>query len=106
MTTSTDADHDPLTVIAYMKAASGKEDELREALTSLVEPTNQEEGCLNYDLHESIEEPGLFFFYENWESAEHLEAHRSAPHLAGVIDKMDNLLDEEGLKVNLLRRIA
>lgn len=88
-----------------MNAAPGKEDELRDGLTSLVEPTNQEGGYVNYDLHESIEEPGLFF-YENWESAEHLDAYLSTPHLTDFADKMGDLLDENGLTINRLPRIA
>ncbi len=66
MSTPTDTNRDLLTVIAYMKAAPGKEDELREGLRSLIEPTAAEDGYVNYDLHESVEEPGVFFFYENW----------------------------------------
>ena len=106
MTTPTDENRDLLTVIAYMRAAEGKIDELRDALQALVEPTSQEEGYVNYDLHESIEEPGLFFFYENWESGEHLDAHLSAPHLQQFVARMDDLLDEDGLSVNRVQRIA
>lgn len=106
MTTPTDDDRDLLTVIAYMRAAEGKAGELREALTALVEPTSQEEGYVNYDLHESIEDPGRFFFYENWESGEHLDAHLSAPHLQDFVARMGDLLDEDGLTVNRVRRIA
>ncbi len=69
MPTPTDDRRDLLTVIAYMRAAPGKRDELRQALESLIEPTSQEKGYVNYDLHQSLEDPDLFFFYENWESA-------------------------------------
>ena len=106
MTTPTDDNPDLLTVIAYMRAASGKEDELRSALKALIEPTTQEDGYVNYDMHESVEEPGVFFFYENWESAEHLDAHLDAPHLNEFVGKMDDLLDEDGLTITRLRRVA
>ena len=106
MTTPTDGNRDLLTVIAYMKAAPGKEAELRAALVALIEPTSREDGFVNYDLHESVEDPGLFFFYENWKSAEHLDAHLAAPHLADFVGKMGDLLDEDGLTLNRLRRIA
>ncbi|WP_036194177.1 putative quinol monooxygenase [Nocardioides aequoreus] len=106
MPTPTDDNRDLLTVIASMKAAPGKEDELREALQALVEPTSQEEGYVNYDLHESVEEPGTFFFYENWESAAHLDAHLATPHLVDFADRMGGLLDGDGLTINRLRRIA
>lgn len=105
MATPTDDRRDLLTVIAHMRAKSGKEQELREALTALVAPTSVEDGFVNYDLHESVEEPGLFYLYENWESPEQLDAHLAAPHLQQFVAVMDDLLDG-GLSVNRLRRIA
>ena len=106
MPTPTDDRRDLLTVIAYMRARPGKEDELRTELEALIDPTSQEAGYVNYDLHESVESPGTFFFYENWESAEHLDAHLSTPHLKRFASIMGDLLDENGLTINRLRRIG
>lgn len=106
MTTPTDNRRDLLTVIAYMKAAQGKEEELRMELEALIEPTSQEDGFVNYDLHQSVADPGTFFLYENWESAEKLTAHFATPHLVRFVEIMDGLLDENGLSVNQLKRIA
>ena len=106
MPTPTDDRRDLLTVIASMRAKPEQEDRLREALTSLVEPTSKEAGYVNYDLHESVEQPGTFFFYENWESGEHLDAHLQTPHLVEFASGMGELLDEQGLTINRLRRIA
>jgi hypothetical protein len=58
----------PLTVIAKLKAKDVSEEQLYEELRNLVGPTRAEEGCINYDLHRSVEDPGTFMFYENWES--------------------------------------
>ena len=106
MTTPTDDRPELLTVIANMHASPGKEQELREALEALIEPTKAEHGYVSYDLHESIEDPGLFYFYENWESAEHLDAHLATPHLVDFAGRLDDLLDEKGLNIQRLRRIA
>lgn len=106
MTTPTDDNRDLLTVIAYMKAAPGKEDELRAALEALIEPTSKEAGFVNYDLHQAEDDPGKFFFYENWESGEHLDAHLAAPHLVDFAQRMGEWLDEDGLTINRVRRIA
>jgi len=57
VTTPTDSRRDLLTVIASMRARSGKEQELREALEALIEPTKQEAGYVNYDLHQGVEDP-------------------------------------------------
>lgn len=106
MTTPTDDNRDLLTVIAHMKAAPGKEDELRAALAALIEPTSQEDGYVNYDLHQAVGDPGTFFFYENWESGAHLDAHLATPHLVDFAARMGDLLDEDGLTITRLRRIA
>lgn len=105
MTTPTDSNRDLLTVIASMRAKPGKEQELREALEALIEPTTQEEGFVNYDLHQGVEDPAVFYFYENWTGPEHVDAHLKAPHLQEFSAKMDDLLDGE-LNIQRLRRIA
>jgi quinol monooxygenase YgiN len=104
--TPTDDRPDLLTVIAYMRAAPGKREELRAALEALIEPTRREKGCVNYDLHQSAEDPDRFFFYENWESGNDLDAHLTAPHLQQFSALIPELLDESGLIVNRVRRIA
>lgn len=106
MSTPTDDNRDLLTVIAYMRAAEGRTDELRAALEALIEPTRQEEGYVNYDLHQGVEDPRFFAFYENWHSGEHLDAHLAAPHLTQFAARIPELLDERGLTVNRARRIA
>ena len=106
MSTPTDENRDLLTVVAYMRAAEGKTEELRSALEALIEPTSQEEGYVNYDLHQGVEDPGWFFFYENWDSAADLDAHLAAPHLVEFAGRLDELLDESGLVIERVRRIA
>ncbi len=105
MPTPTDERRDLLTVIASMRAKPGKEQALREALEALIAPTVKEDGYVNYDLHQGVEDPAVFFFYENWESGEALDAHLAAPHLVAFVGRMGDLLDG-GLQVSRLRRIA
>lgn len=106
MTTPTDTRPQLLTVIAHMKAAPGKEQDLRAALEALVEPTSRETGFVNYDLHQSVSDAGTFYLYENWESAEDLDEHLAAPHLVEFAGRLGDLLDDDGLRINRLRRIA
>jgi Antibiotic biosynthesis monooxygenase len=53
----TDGNRELLTVIAFMRAAPGKREELKAALEALIEPTKQEDGYVNYDLHQGVEDP-------------------------------------------------
>ena len=106
MATPTDENRDLLTVIVRMRARPGREKELQELLESLVEPTSKEDGFINYDLHVSLDDPYLFYLYENWTSAEALDAHFQTPHLQHFVSVMGDLLDESGLDLNKLKRIA
>ncbi|HYA15829.1 MAG TPA: putative quinol monooxygenase [Bryobacteraceae bacterium] len=70
-----------VTVVAEITAKPGCEEELKNALLSVIEPVRKEEGCIQYDLHVSNSEPGKFLFYENWESPEALAKHAQAEHM-------------------------
>ncbi len=51
-----------ITVVARSKARPGMEDRLADAAAGLVAPTRDEEGCINYDLHRSNEDPSEILF--------------------------------------------
>src|ERR1700738_2989171 len=70
-----------LTNLAFFRARPGQTEALGAALSALVAPTRAETECLNYDLHRSLDDSPVWFVYENWRSAEGLEAHMRAPHL-------------------------
>lgn len=89
-----------------MKAAPGKEAELKAELEALIEPTSKEDDYVNYDLHQGVEDPSTFFFYENWESAAQLDAHLATPHLVRFAGMIGDLIDENGLTITRLQRIA
>ena len=83
-----------VTVFALVKAKPGMEETAKQELLALVEPTRSEEGCINYDLHQSLDHAGHFRFYENWTSKELLDRHLQSAHVKQFIAKMDRLLAE------------
>ena len=93
-----------LTIVAEIVAAKGSEDLLRRELTGLVEPTRAEAGCLRYDLHQDNTSPGLFLFYETWESHELWRAHMDAPHIAAFRAATDGAVAD--FKLNEMTQIA
>ncbi|MFC1835731.1 putative quinol monooxygenase [Thermodesulfobacteriota bacterium] len=83
-----------LTVVAGIKAKPGMEDRVREAVMALVPPTREEEGCINYDLHVSLDDKSVLVLYENWTSKKALDEHLEMPHLRDFLGKADDLLAE------------
>ena len=82
-----------LTVIAYVTAKAGLEDEVRNALLELVARTRNERGCVNYDLHESDATPVEFAIYENWKHASDLDAHAKSGHVRAFRRNMADRLE-------------
>jgi len=71
-----------LTITASILAEPGKRELVKQSLLNLIPPTLAEEGCLNYDLHEDLENSDHFFFYENWETRQHWLNHNDSAHIA------------------------
>jgi quinol monooxygenase YgiN len=65
---------------------------LGSALSALADPIRAETECLNYDLHQSLDDADVWFVYENWRSAEGLEAHMRAPHLQAFLKVAPDLV--------------
>lgn len=84
-----------LTVLARIRAKKGKETEVLRAVTALLGPTKAEDGCINYDLHCSKDDPTLFFLYETWKSRKALDEHLATPYLQDFLGKAPDLLAED-----------
>lgn len=82
-----------LTVIAKLKAKAGAEEHLFAACHKLIAPTLEEEGCVNYDMHRSVEDPGTFMFYENWTTRPLWEQHMKSPHLADFSASTEGMVE-------------
>ena len=81
-----------VTVIARCTAKPGLEARVRSEILALVEPTRAEPGCINYDLHISVDDPAEFMLYENWTSQGELDKHLAMPYLERFKGLADELL--------------
>ncbi len=83
-----------LTVVAVFRTRPVDAPALKVALQAMLDPTRNEVGCVNYDLHQAVDDPGLFFFHETWESADHHRAHLDTPHVRRLLKIVPDLLIE------------
>lgn len=67
-------------VIATVIAKRSEVARVRTCLESLIAPSREEAGCLNYDLHVDCKQDNVFVFHETWESDKHLDAHEQTSH--------------------------
>ena len=83
-----------ITVVARFRAKPGMEDDLKKLFLALIVPSRSDDGCINYDLHQAIDDPTIFLFYENWNSKEHLDKHSATSHVQDFRSKAKALLAE------------
>jgi quinol monooxygenase YgiN len=84
-----------LTILAFFRAKPGQTQALGTALSALVDPTRAEPECLNYDLHQSLDDADVWLVHENWRSATGLETHMRSPHLTAFLNIAPHLVAGE-----------
>lgn len=82
----------PYTVIVIIEAKPGREHELKQALTNVIEPSRSEKTCLNYLLHQDLDNPAQFVLYENWESKEAHQKQFEKPYINALVNQLEGLL--------------
>ena len=81
-----------VTLVVILHAKEGQHILLEAELRALLVPTRKEDGCLRFDLHGSVEQPGAFLLHEVWEAREHHTAHTRTPHFLRWNARKDALL--------------
>lgn len=94
-----------VTVMAQVKAKAGMEERVKKELLNLVTHTRKEPGCLNYDLHVLVEQPGTFYFYENWVSKMALDMHFDTPHFKNL-EKIAPEIFSDPADIKLLKMVS
>ena len=80
------------TVIVILEAIAERQNELRQALIEIVEPSRQEVGCLEYNLHQDLNNPAKFILYETWKCKESHQQQFEKPYILALAEKIDGLL--------------
>lgn len=82
-----------LTIVAKITSKPGNEEIVQSELQKLIEPTRKESGCVQYDLHRSIENRRIFLFYENWQTKSEWNAHMESRHLKAFLDATEDQVE-------------
>lgn len=84
-----------LAIVAALKVISGKEDELVTAMKKMIEHVKDEDGTVDYVLHESVSEKGKYLFYETYKDQKAIEHHNSTPYMQEFLMKAGPLLADK-----------
>ncbi|WEX85918.1 antibiotic biosynthesis monooxygenase [Sinorhizobium garamanticum] len=86
-------------VIAYLKAHTGKGDDVVALAAPLLEASRTEAGCISYDLYRKPAEPDTLVFVEHWKDRAAVDAHFAEPYLKAFQAAMADLLADVRIEV-------
>jgi quinol monooxygenase YgiN len=81
-----------VTLVVLLRSKESQHLLLEAEIRALLGPTRKEEGCLQYDLHHSLDQPSSFFLHEVWATRDHHTAHTKTPHFLRWNARKDSLL--------------
>ena len=84
-----------VTIVAKVVAKKEYTEMVRSELLKLIAPTRNEEGCIDYRLHQDNVDPAVFIFYENWESEAWLARHMASEHFKNYVCAVDGKLEKK-----------
>ena len=84
-----------ITVVAKLTAKPEAVEQVKNEMLKMIAPTRCEHGCLEYRLHQDVQAPAVFFFYENWADMAALDRHLGSPHYRQYAEAVGGLLAEK-----------
>ncbi len=67
--------NEEIVLVARLKVRPETVEATKSAALAIVEPSRTEAGNINYDVHQSIEDPTLFIWHETWASRAAIDEH-------------------------------
>ncbi|MGG1685977.1 putative quinol monooxygenase [Pseudalkalibacillus sp. NRS-1564] len=81
-----------IAVTAILKPKTGKEENVLSVLQEVLKGSRNEEGNIQYDVHQSIEDT-TFVIYEVWENQQAIETHINSEHYEKYRKDIGDLID-------------
>jgi len=94
-----------IVLIARLKVKKGKENEAKQEALAIVADSRAEDGCLNYDFHQSLDDATIFFWHETWANKSALDAHFKKSYFAELGAKLKDIA-EEPTQLSLTRMVS
>lgn len=91
-------------IVATIIAKNQDIEFVKAAAKAIVEPSNRDEGCIQYELHQDNNNLNTFVFFEIWKNQASLDKHNVTTHLKDFLEKIKDKVDL--LDVKLISKIA
>ncbi|MEN3309303.1 MAG: hypothetical protein V7603_5505 [Micromonosporaceae bacterium] len=72
-------------VIAFWRAAPGRQEAVRQILSELASATRREPGCLRFEVLEAVDQPGSYVLLEQYAGGGGHAAHLATAHFRTLV---------------------
>jgi len=92
-----------IVVIAKISVVIGQAQKIKPELKKIIQHTLEEDGCIQYDCHQDVDDPHQFYFYEIWKSKAHLTAHSQSPHIKAFGATTNDMI--AGFEMSVMKKL-
>lgn len=85
-------------ISAFLAAKQDKEREVKEVLEEVLTHSRQEEGCIQYDVHQSLENNQQFMIYEIWVNEDEINKHIDTEHYKKYREDIEPLIESRNVQ--------
>jgi len=82
-------------VVSKNTVKEEKVEEFKELTKELIKLSQEENGCIEYNLYKDLKNPNVLTFIEKWESKEAFVKHKNSEHFTSTVPKIKSF-NEEG----------
>lgn len=83
-----------IVLVARLKVREDAVEAAKKAALDIVADSRAEEGNINYDVHQAIDDPTVFIWHETWKSKEAIDLHFATPFFQRFFATVDPLAAE------------
>jgi quinol monooxygenase YgiN len=94
-----------IVLIARLKVKKEAVETAKKAALAIIEDSRAENGCINYDFHQAIDDETVFIWHETWANEEAIKAHGKTKHFAAFSEQIKDLTDVP-LEITLTKMVS
>ena len=87
-------------IVARLKIRPEARDAFLAEAEKIIAGTRAEAGCRFYALHEDVQQPCQFLFYEEWEDRAAIDAHFAEAHFTAFGEAIESMVLERALAIH------
>lgn len=86
-------ENEEIVLFARLQVKKEFVEQAKQAALDIIEESRAEEGCINYDFHQSIDDENLFMWHETWRDMNAIIAHGQSSHLKRFSRAIENIAE-------------